>query len=124
EVTAQRRHQLKMAAIDNAGFELVRLDAEAVRKMNTIERLKLLEDKIVRYTKDLLSYDHFAIFLIEQSTRRLELVISSGLPREIEDFELHASAEGSGISGFVAHSGRSYICQDAQADERFLPGLP
>lgn len=123
DVTRERRVQAKMQAIDRAGYELVRLDAEAVRAMNSMQRLQLLESKIVRYMREVLHYDHFAIFLIEERSRRLELVISTGLPQEIQDLNLVPEADGSGISGFVAATGQSYICSDAQSDELFLPGL-
>jgi len=123
DVTPQRRSQQKMAAIDHAGFELVRLDTGAIRELNSMQRLKLLEDKIIRYSKDLLSFDHFAIFLIDEERQKLELVIEAGFPPEISDLSLFARTEGSGISGFVAATGRSYLCTDSDADDRFLPGL-
>ncbi|MBX3323619.1 MAG: response regulator [Phycisphaeraceae bacterium] len=123
DVTRERSVQAKMEAIDRAGYELVRLDAEAVRAMNSMQRLQLLESKIVRYMREVLHYDHFAIFLIEERSRKLELVISTGLPQEIQHLNLVPEADGSGISGFVAATGQSYICQDAQSDELFLPGL-
>ncbi|KAA0214285.1 MAG: response regulator [Leptolyngbya sp. PLA3] len=123
DVTRQRRRQQKMEAIDRAGYELVRLDAEAIAKMNSMDRLRVLEEKIVRYMRDVLHYDHFAIFLIDERTRRLQLVMSKGLPQEIQDLELYPEADGSGISGYVAATGQSFICSDAQSNELFLPGL-
>ncbi len=123
DVTRQRRRQQKMEAIDRAGYELVRLDAEAIAKMNSMDRLRVLEEKVVRYMRDVLHYDHFAIFLIDERTRRLQLVMSKGLPQEIQDLELYPEADGSGISGYVAATGQSFICSDAQSNELFLPGL-
>lgn len=123
DITTARRSLRKLDAIDKAGLELVRLDAASVRERNTYQRLQLLEEKIVRVMHDVLNYDHFAIFLIDENRRRLELVISAGLPQEIHDLELSPEHEGSGISGFVAATGKSYICRDATSDERFIPGL-
>jgi CheY-like chemotaxis protein/putative methionine-R-sulfoxide reductase with GAF domain len=123
DVTQVRRRQLKMEAIDRAGYELVRLDADAVRGMNSMERLALVERKIVRDMHELLHYDHFAVFLIDNRTKALTLVISIGLPNEIQHLTLIPEAAGSGISGYVASTGRSYICTDAQTDDLFLPGL-
>ena len=37
--------------------------------------------------------------------------------------ELFASREGNGISGYVAATGRSYICPDVLHDPRYIPGL-
>ncbi|USN99994.1 MAG: response regulator [Phycisphaeraceae bacterium] len=123
DITASRRSARKLDAIDKAGVELVRLDAAAVRERNTYQRLQLMEEKIVRVMHDVLNYDHFAIFLIDEPRKRLELVISAGLPPEIHDLDLSPEKEGSGISGYVAATGRSYVCRDASSDERFLPGL-
>ena len=123
DVTASRRIRTKMNAIDAAGCELVNFEAEEVRRLNAVERLRYLQQKITRYNKDLLNFDHFAIFLTDLTTSKLELVISEGLPKEIEDLDLYIEREGSGISGFVALTGESYIARDVSADERFLPGL-
>jgi hypothetical protein len=81
DVTAAHRSEAKLDAIDKAGFEIVRLDAEAVREKTAYERLQLLEEKVVRLAHDVLEYDHFAIFLIDDTRQKLELVISAGLPR-------------------------------------------
>ncbi|HZW09155.1 MAG TPA: response regulator [Phycisphaerales bacterium] len=123
DVSTERRLAQRMSAIDRAGAELVGLEAEAVRKNNSAERLKALETRIVRIAHELLSFDHFVIRLIDERSKRLEPVISAGLPREAIDLELFAEEEGNGISGYVAATGRSVICADAQTDERFMPGL-
>ncbi len=123
DTTIARRTQQKMDAIDRAGFELVRMDAGEVERMNALERIQLLERRIVDYSRDLLHFDHFAVFLIDNRRNKLEMVMQSGLPPEIQDLDLYLEDEGSGISGFVAKSGRSYICHDTTLDEKFLPGL-
>ncbi|MFK7882611.1 MAG: response regulator [Phycisphaerales bacterium] len=123
DATIGKRTQQKMDAIDRAGFELVRMDAEEVQRMNALERIQLLEKRIVAYSKELLHFDHFGIFLIDTKRDKLEMVMQTGLPPEIQDLDLYLEDEGSGISGYVAKSGRSYICQDTTLDEKFLPGL-
>jgi len=123
DVTIAKHAQKKMSALDRAGFELVRLDVQEIREMNAMERLQLLEKRIVRYSSEILNFDHFAIFLTDQRSNKLQMVMQSGLPPEIQDIDLYLEAEGSGISGHVAATGKSYICHDATADERFLPGL-
>ncbi|MBX9738306.1 MAG: GAF domain-containing protein [Phycisphaerales bacterium] len=122
DVTTLRRTQQKMAAIDRAGSELVRIDAEVVRKLRTTERLRVLEQKIVKFAHDLLNFDHFAIRLLEDRSGKLELVMSHGLPPEAMEVELYARREGNGISGYVASSGRSYICTDTSTDALYVVG--
>jgi CheY-like chemotaxis protein len=123
DATSTRRLQQKIDAIDKAGRELVRLEGDAMSKLNVGERLKLLEEKIIRYTRDLLYFDHFNIRLLDRKTKKLEWVIGVGLPSEAMEVELFAETEGNGISGFVAASGRSYICPDVERDPRYVMGL-
>jgi len=121
--TSTRRLQQKIDAIDGAGRELVRLEGEALSKLNVGQRLKLLEEKIIRFTRDLMHFDHFAIRVLDRTNHKLELVIAVGLPSEAMEVELYAEAEGNGISGYVAASGRSYICPDVERDPRYVMGL-
>jgi len=123
DITATRRIEQKIDAIDRAGDELVRLEADLVRDRNAAERLKVLEERIVHYARELLRFDHFTIHLLERDTGRLELVMQQGLPPEIQDIDLYASRDGNGITGYVAATGRSYICHDTSRDERYITGL-
>lgn len=123
DATSARRLQQKIDAIDGAGRELVRLEGEALSKLNVGQRLKLLEDKIIKFTRDLMHFDHFAIRLLDRKNGKLELVIAAGLPQEATEVELYARTEGNGISGYVAATGRSYICPDVERDPRYVTGL-
>jgi len=124
DATKARRLQEQIDAIDNAGRELVRLDAEQISRLNAAERLELLEQKIIRYTHDLMHFDNFGVWVLDKKTNKLELVLSAGMPSETQDIDLYASNEGNGICGYVAHTGRSYICADIAKDSRYLPGIP
>jgi CheY-like chemotaxis protein len=123
DATGTRRLQQKIDAIDKAGRELVRLESEAIVKMNVGARLKLLEDKIISFTKELMHFDHFAIRLLDRKSNKLEVVINSGLPAEALNVELFARPDENGISGYVASTGKSYICPDVERDSRYIPGL-
>lgn len=123
DATGSRRLQQKVDAIDKAGRELVRLEADLMSKLTVVQRLKLLEDKIISYTKELMHFDHFVVRLLDRRSNRLEPVISVGLPPDALNVELYAGADGNGISGYVAHSGRSYICPDVERDPRYIVGL-
>lgn len=123
DVTETHRIQQKIEAISRAGHDLASLEAESVARMDVIERLELLRKKVVRYCHDLLSFDHFAIRLVEPQNGKLELLMSSGLPQEAIELDLVPSLEGQGICGYVAASGQSYVCSDITKDRLFLPGL-
>lgn len=123
DATGSRRMQQKIDTIDKAGRELVRLEAGEMGKLNVAERLKLLEDKIISFTKELMHFDHFAIRLLDRKSNKLEMVISVGLPPDAVNIELFAEPEGNGISGYVAATGRSYICPDVERDPRYVSGV-
>lgn len=123
DATGPRRLQQKIDAIDKAGRELVKLEGESIAKLNMADRLKLLEDKIISFTRDLMHFDHFAIRVLDRKARKLEVVISQGIPPEALNIDLFAEAEGNGISGYVAATGRSYICPDVERDPRYVQGL-
>jgi CheY-like chemotaxis protein/putative methionine-R-sulfoxide reductase with GAF domain len=121
--THSRRLQQKLDAIDQAGRELVRLEGESISRLNVVERIKLLEDKIIKFCRQLMHFDHFNIRLVDKKTNKLEPVISVGLPDQAAMVELFAVPEGNGISGYVASTGRSYISPDVTRDPRYVPGL-
>ncbi len=121
--TGGRRLQQRIDAIDQAGQELVRLEGEAIAKLNVGQRLKLLEEKVIKFCRQLMHFDHFAIRLLDRKTNKLELVMCVGMPTEAMEVELFAAPEGNGISGYVASTKRSYICSDVNKDPRYVTGL-
>ncbi len=123
DVTHSRQLQMKIDAIDLAGRDLVQLDAETTAAMDVEERIALLEQKIRRYMHDLLQYDNFNVLLIDKKTNRLEVVLQHGVFPGIENLDIFVSPDSNGISGYVAATGRSYICHDTSKDPRYLKGL-
>lgn len=123
DATSGKRLQSKIDAIDAAGRELAKIDSEAVAKLTPADRLTFLQDKIIRFSKDLMHFDHFAVRLLDKRSNKLEVVIAEGLPSEALEVDLYAQPEGNGISGYVAATGRSYICHDVEKDPRYVPGL-
>jgi CheY-like chemotaxis protein/GAF domain-containing protein len=123
DVTAHHRIQKRIDAIDAAGTELLRLDVEAITQLNVADRLRLLEGRIKRSVQELLNFDHFEIRLIDRDTRQLELVFAIGLsPLSIGE-AIYAEETDNGISGYVAATGQSYLCNDVGNDPRYTEGL-
>ncbi len=121
--TSAGRLQHKIDAIDQAGRELLSLDAAQFSRLDAHERLTVLEQKILRCTRELLNFDNFEIRVLDKENSKLELVLFSGMPSDSVDVELYAAREGNGICGYVAARGQSYICPDATRDPRYLPGI-
>ncbi|RPI61190.1 MAG: response regulator [Planctomycetaceae bacterium] len=118
DATMQRRQQQKLNAIDKAGRELVRLDYDSLCKLDATQRLAVLEERVIRGSREVLCYQHFAVHLLNERTNRLEVLVSEGMDAELH--EVFASPEGNGITGYVAATGRSYICPDVSKDARYL----
>ena len=123
EETASRRIQQRIDAIDRAGRELVRLDRERIADLEAADRLAMLEERIIRITRETMRFDHFRIRLLNKKTNELELVFAWGFGEKAEHVKIQADANGNGISGYVAATGRSYICHDTHRDPRYITGL-
>ncbi len=123
DATSGKRLQQKIDAIDAAGRELSRIEGDSIMKLAPADRLGILRNKIIKFSHDLMHFDHFAIRLLDKRTNKLEVVIAEGLPSDALDIDLYAQPEGNGISGYVAATGRSYICHDTEKDARYVLGL-
>ncbi len=122
EETSSRRLRKRIEAIDSAGRELVRLEAEAVAEMTVEQRIQVVQDKIVRYARKLLHFDHFVVRIWNRQNNKLEVLFGVDLPAD-EQTEVFVSPDNNGISGYVASTGRSYICNNPEIDVHYLPGL-
>ncbi len=125
-VDATATHQVheRLDSIDAAGTDLLSFDAEQLRALNSAERLRLLEERVVAQTRAILGFDHFEYRLTDRRSNQLELVFCSGLvPLGIGE-RLFAKSEGNGISGWVASTGEGVICADVSQDARYVGGLP
>ncbi|MDZ4829140.1 MAG: response regulator [Phycisphaerae bacterium] len=124
DVTEGRRVQERLDAIDTAGADLLRMDAEAIESINPAERLKMLDGRVVAAVRNVFGWDHFEFRLLNRETQQLELVFCNGLaPLGIGE-KIFAKPVDNGISGLVATSGEGYVCHDVEHDPRYLRGLP
>ncbi len=122
EVTDEILQQQKLSAIHQAGIELADLTTDEVAKMSVEERIELLRANILHCTQDVLHYDVVEIRMLDPQTRVLEPVLAVGMTEEASQRELHAEVTGNGVTGFVAATGKSYLCEDASADPLYLEG--
>ncbi len=123
DVTSETLQQQKMAAIHKAGVALADLTAEEVFQMAVEERIELLKSNILQYTKDLLSFDVVEIRLLEQDTGELVPLLSEGIDEEAAKRRLFAQPSGQGVTGFVASTGKSYLCEDTTEDPLYIEGI-
>ncbi len=123
DITEEILQQQKIAAIHKAGRELADLRPREIFMMEVDERIELLKENIRHYLKDLLSFEVIEIRLLEQATGNLVPLLSVGIDQEAADRKLFAQPRGNGITGYVAASGQSYLCQDVDNDPLFIPGV-
>ncbi|HEY2761304.1 MAG TPA: response regulator [Pirellulales bacterium] len=122
DVTKEALQQQKLAAIHQAGQQLADLTAEELSHMSIDERIELLKSNILHYTKDLLQFDVVEIRLLDQTTNRLEPLLAVEMEPEAEKRVLYALPQGNGVTGFVASTGKSYLCEDTTEDPLYLQG--
>ena len=122
DVTEETLQQQKLAAIHQAGAELADLTPDELLRMTVEERIDLLKSNILHFTKDLLRFETVEIRLLDPRTGRLEPLLSEGMEPEAAGRVLHARPQHNGVTGFVAATGKSYLCEDTSEDPLYLEG--
>jgi CheY-like chemotaxis protein/PAS domain-containing protein len=122
DVTEEIVQQQKLNAIHQAGIELADLTPDEVANMSVDERIELLRANILHCTKDVLHYDVVEIRMLDPATKALEPVLAVGMMAEAAQRKLYAEKAGNGVTGFVAATGKSYLCEDTSEDPLFIQG--
>ena len=122
DVTKEMLQQQKLAAIHQAGMELADLTPDELAHMTVDERIELLKSNILHYTKDLLQFDVVEIRLLDQLTGKLEPLLAVGMEPAAAERVLYAKPQDNGVTGFVAATGKSYLCEDTTEDPLYLEG--
>ena len=122
DVTHEILQQQKLAAIHQAGMELADLSPDELFQMSVEQRIELLKANILHYTKDLLNFEVVEVRLLDQKTGRLEPLLAVGMASEAAGRILYAQPQENGVTGFVAATGKSYLCEDTTEDPLYLEG--
>jgi two-component system, sensor histidine kinase SagS len=123
EVTHEVHQQQKLAAIHQAGMELADLTPDELFQMAVPDRIELLKSNILHFTRDLLHFDVVEIRLLDPKTNRLEPLLAVGMDPEAAARVLYALPQNNGVTGFVAATGKSYLCEDTTEDPLYLQGV-
>ena len=123
DTTEKTLARKKLEALRAAGIALADLRPEEIFEMDSEHRIELLKQNILFYTKDLLDFDVVEIRLIDQETGKLDPLLSVGIDSQISKQPLYARATDNGVTGFVAATGKSYMCEDTTHDPLYLDGL-
>ncbi len=123
DVTAERLQQERLEAIHAAGGELADLSPEEIFHMEMEDRIELLKSNILHQTKNLLNFDVIEVRLLDQETRQLSPLLSVGLKPDATGRPLYARAAENGVTGFVAATAKSYLCEDTTEDPLYIEGF-
>ena len=121
-VTPEVEQQRKLDALHAAGRELADLDPDQLAEMNVPTRVELLKQNLRRYIHDLLHYDIIEVRLLDRRTGELQPLLEDGMTALAAGRVLFARREGNGVTGYVAATGESYLCQDTAHDPLYLEG--
>jgi len=122
DISVEVLQRQKLNAIYQAGIELGDLAPQEILEMNYHERIELLKSKILHYTQDLLEFETVEIRLVDKHTKKLEPLLAVGMQDDAIGRVLYAEPQGHGVTGFVAATGKSYLCEDTTKDPLYLPG--
>lgn len=123
DVTEDAVQRQKLDRIREAGMELADIKPSEIYEMTVDERIELLKTNILHYTHDLLHFDVVEIRLLDHKTNLLEPLLSVGIDEEAANRVLTAEPHQNGVTGFVASTGKSYLCEDTTKDPLYLDGL-
>lgn len=121
-VTAEVEQQKKLDALHQGGRELAGLDLSLLAEMNLPTRVELLKQNLRRFIHDLLHYDIIELRLLDRRTGELKPLLEDGMTPEAANRVLYADRNGNGVTGYVAATGRSYLCTDTASDPLYLQG--
>ena len=109
--------------LQNVGRLLVDLSSEELSLMSVEGRKTLLAEKIKENMREILAYDAFEFRLYDEESNTLVPFTSFGIDEEASQRPLTVATVGGGISGYVASTKHSYLCEDTVNEPGYLPGL-
>ncbi|MBA4190638.1 MAG: transcriptional regulator [Planctomycetaceae bacterium] len=121
-VTAEVTQQQKLDALHQAGRELAGLDPEQLAEMNVPSRVELLKINLRKFIHDLLNYDTIEVRLLDRKTGELKPLLEDGMLPEAANRSLYARPQDNGVTGYVAYTGKSYLCVDTANDPHYIAG--
>jgi CheY-like chemotaxis protein len=120
DISSEFQKQQKLDALDQAGRELACLQSE----LSDEDRVAVLKHNIRNLTHNLLHYDVIEIRLLDPATKLLKPLLAEGMTSAAAARILYAKPEGNGVTGLVAATGQTYVCNDTASDPHYIEGSP
>jgi CheY-like chemotaxis protein len=122
DVSSEVRQQQRLDTLHRAGLELSTLSSDQLAEMSVAERVEHLKLNIRHFTRDLLHYETIEIRVLDRQTGHLEPLLQEGMTPEAAGRVLLAHTEDHGVTGYVAATGKSYLCRDTSLDPLYILG--
>ena len=122
DISEEVLQQQKLAAIHQAGVELADLTTDEIANLSIDERIELLKSNILQCTQDILQLDVLEIRMLQQDTRELIPILSVGFVPVATNRKLYADTHANGVTGYVAATGKSYVCEHTSEDPLYIEG--
>ncbi|MFK7817168.1 MAG: response regulator [Planctomycetaceae bacterium] len=122
DVSEDVQHREKLAAIYTAGINLSDLSPKDIADMTVDDRVELLKGQILEATQHILGFDKIEIRLLDRESGKLDPLLVEGMEPLAAERELLAKPTDNGVTGFVAHTGKSYLCEDTGQDPLYITG--
>ena len=110
----------RIESIYRAGVELSRMEPAELARKSVDERIEMIKVNVISHTQKLLPFDSLLIRQLDERTGELRVMIREGYDPDTDELlrrkKVFAAPEGQGITGYVAASGKSYLCRDAETD--------
>ena len=116
--SSEIQQQQKLDALHQAGRELACLQSD----LSAEERIEVLKHNIRNLTHNMLHYDVIEIRLLDPKTKLLKPLLADGMIPAAAARTLYAKTEGNGVTGYVAATGKTYVCNDTANDPLYLEG--
>jgi len=123
DVTESQITEQQFDSLIKSGVELADLTPDLLKDLTPEDRTSLLKSNILRFTMDLLNYNVVEIRLLSEKSGALESLLAHGMDEEAMQRRLYPQPKGNGITGYVAHTGKSYLCEDTTEDPYYLQGI-
>lgn len=122
DVTPEVIQQQKLDALHIAGRQLAGLDPDQLADMNTPTRVELLRQNLRKSIRNLLKYDVIEVRVLDRKSGELKPLLEDGMSPEAAGRVLYAGPTDNGVTGYVAWSGKSYLCPDTAEDPLYIQG--
>jgi GAF domain-containing protein len=91
------------------------------QRITALLDLDMLMNEVARLICEKFGYYHAHIFLVDENSREIVLRSASGVAEQkLREHPLRLKIGQEGITGWVAHSGQTLVCNDVRREPRYL----